>query len=247
MNQKKTQRIDQLLVQKQLAVSRERAQSYIMAGLVYVNGKPVQKASEKFSSDAEVELKGQDHPYVSRGGVKLEGALQDFQIEVLNKVCLDVGASTGGFTDCLLQKGASKVYAVDVGYGQLAWKLRQDARVILKEKTHVKDLKKEDFQENIDLVVLDVSFISILKVIPYLLKILEKTSSVLALIKPQFEAGKEEVPRGGIIRDENQRKKIVDKTLEGLKGLGIDIVGLSPSKLQGMDGNQEYFVLLERK
>lgn len=162
-------RIDHILVNRQLAPSRERAQSYILAGKVWVEGKPVKKASETFLPDSSVELKGEDHPYVSRGGVKLEGALRDFQWEVKGKVFLDLGASTGGFTDCLLQKGAQKVYAVDVGYGQLDWKLRQDPRVVVKEKTHMKDLKKSDFKEEIHHAVVDVSFISLLKVLPFLL------------------------------------------------------------------------------
>ncbi len=240
------QRIDQLLVQKQLAPSRERAQSYIMAGIVFVEGKPVLKASEMFLPEVLIEIKGQDHPYVSRGGVKLEGALKDFHLDVSGFVCLDVGASTGGFTDCLLQKGAAKVYAVDVGYGQLAWKIRQDPRVIVREKTHIKEILKKDFSEALQLVVIDVSFISLLKVIPVILEILNSSAYVLALIKPQFEANKGEVPRGGVFKNEAQREEIVARTLQALKSLAIEIIGLYPSKLPGADGNQEYFVLLKK-
>ncbi len=238
-------RIDKLLTDQGHAPSRERAQSYIIAGLVYVDGKPVKKASETFFPEIKIELKGADHPYVSRGGVKLEGALKDFSLEVAGFICLDIGASSGGFTDCLLQRGAKKVYAIDVGYGQLAWKLRQDSRVVVKEKTHVKDLKKEDFKERIDLIVIDVSFISLLKVIPFILKILNSSPHVLALIKPQFEAGRQEVPSGGVIKNEAQRKKIVDKVCEALRGLSLEIIGLYPSKIKGGEGNQEYFVLLK--
>lgn len=246
MSESKKQRIDQILVQKQLAPSRERAQSYIMAGIVFVNARAVQKPSETFPSDATIEIKGQDHPYVSRGGVKLEGALQDFHLDVSGFVCLDVGASTGGFTDCLLQKGAQKIYAVDVGYGQLDWKIRQDPRVIVREKTHVKEIRREDFAEPLDLGVVDVSFISLQKVIPFILEILDSSAHVLALIKPQFEADKGDLPRGGVLKNKAQREQIVTKTLAALKTLPVEIIGLYPSKLPGADGNQEYFVLLKK-
>lgn len=244
---RKKSRIDHLLVERQLAPSRERAQSYILAGKVWIAGKEVRKASETYPSDVKIELKGEDHPYVSRGGVKLEGALKSFNLEVQDKVVLDVGASTGGFTDCLLQQGARKVYAIDVGYGQLDWKLRQDPRVIVREKTHVKDLKVDDFQDPIHLAVVDVSFISLLKVIPHLLKILIKPFYILALIKPQFEAGKNEVPKGGVIQDNLQREQIVQKVIEGIRSLNVEIINVYPSSLKGTDGNQEYFALLKKE
>lgn len=240
------QRIDKILVDRALLPSRERAQSYIMAGKVWVEGKRVEKSSETYPAEVKIELKGEDHPYVSRGGLKLEGALKDFGLDVSHWVCLDLGASTGGFTDCLLQKGAQKIYAVDVGYNQLAWKIRQDERVVSKEKTHAKELKKEDFKEALDFVVVDVSFISLLKVLPFVLNLLRSQTPLLVLIKPQFEASKGEVPRGGVIKDEAQRQGIVAKVVEGLKGLGFEIMGLEPARISGTDGNQEFFAFLKK-
>jgi len=242
----KRQRIDKLLVERALLPSRERAQSYIMAGKVWVDGQRVEKPSESYGPEAIIELKGEDHPYVSRGGLKLAGALQDFGLDVSAWTCLDLGASTGGFTDCLLQKGVKKVYAVDVGYGQLAWKLRQDPRVVVREKTHAKDLKRGDFPEPLDFAVVDVSFISLLKVLPFVLNLLKPHDPVLVLIKPQFEAAKGEVPRGGVLKDEKQRQAILEKVLAGLEGLGVDIIGHSPARIAGMDGNQEYVALLRK-
>lgn len=240
------QRIDKILAERGLVPSRERAQSYIMAGKVWVNGKRVEKPSEVYLPDSLIEIKGEDHPYVSRGGLKLEGALKDFSIDVLGWNCLDLGASTGGFTDCLLQRGAQKIYAADVGYGQLAWKLRQDPRVVVWEKTHAKDLKAENFAENLDFVVMDVSFISLLKVLPYVLNILKSDTPLLTLIKPQFEAEKGQVPRGGVIKDEIQRQQIVQRVLEGMKVLNLEIRGLHPARISGTDGNQEFFALLRK-
>ncbi len=240
------QRIDKILTERGLLPSRERAQSYIMAGKVWVNEKRVEKASETYLPEISIEIKGEDHPYVSRGGLKLEGALKDFDIDVKGWVCLDLGASTGGFTDCLLQNGAKKVYAADVGYGQLAWKLRQDPRVIVWEKTHAKDLKLENFSEALDFVVIDVSFISLLKVLPHVLDILQSKTPLLTLIKPQFEADKGAVPRGGVIKDEVQRQQIVERVIEGMKALTLQVIGISPARISGTDGNQEFLALIQK-
>ncbi|MGA1137689.1 MAG: TlyA family RNA methyltransferase, partial [bacterium] len=191
------QRLDLLLVERQLAPSRERAQSLILAGKVLVNTERVDKPGKSVNQDSELVVQAQDHPYVSRGGVKLAGAIREFQIEVLDRIALDVGASTGGFTDCLLQHGAQKVYAVDVGYGQLAWKLRQDPRVINLERTNIRYLEPVNLADPIQLVVVDASFISLRLILPKLYELMTTGSQLLALVKPQFEAGRKEVGKGG--------------------------------------------------
>lgn len=195
------QRLDLLLVERQLAPSRERAQSLILAGKVLVNTERVDKPGKSVNQDSELVVQAQDHPYVSRGGVKLAGAIREFQIEVLDRIALDVGASTGGFTDCLLQHGAQKVYAVDVGYGQLAWKLRQDPRVINLERTNIRYLEPVNLADPIQLVVVDASFISLRLILPKLYELMTTGSQLLALVKPQFEAGRKEVGKG-----ESQRR-----------------------------------------
>lgn len=240
-------RIDKLLLDKKLAPSRERAQSLILAGVVFVGTKRVEKASETYPSDTVIEVKGEDHPYVSRGGIKLQGAIEHFKLNVQNRICLDVGASTGGFTDCLLQQGANQVYALDVGYGQLAWKLRQHPQVAIIEKKNVRNLKKGELPDTIDLIVIDVSFISLKKVIPPLLKIFPNRLTVLALIKPQFEVGQKEVPKGGVVKDPTLHQKVLDSMTEEIKKWGGKIKGITPSVLKGADGNQEYFILFEKE
>lgn len=246
-----TLRIDQLLVEKKLAPSRERAQSLVLAGVVYVGTQKVVKSSEKYALDSEISVQGEDHPYVSRGGVKLAGALDHFQILVQDKICLDIGASTGGFTDCLLQRGACRVYALDVGYGQLAWKLRQDSRVVTIEKKNIRDLSRGELPLHFDLIVIDVSFISLKKVFPTIFKLFDPPFEILALIKPQFEVGKSEVPRGGVVKDAALHERVMREVqecalLEG-KQRNFDLVcrGIAPSSLPGTEGNQEYFINLK--
>ncbi len=239
-------RIDKLLFEKNLAPSRERAQSLIMAGVVYVGTKRVEKASELYLPDAPIQIKGEDHPYVSRGGVKLEGALNHFGVDPKGKICLDVGASTGGFTDCLLQKGAEKIYALDVGYGQLAWKLRQDPRVVVIEKKNARELKKGDLPQTIDLIVIDLSFISLTKVIQTLLELFSSPFAVLALIKPQFEVGRKEVPKGGVVLDPRLHQQVIDSIQGEIENRHGKVIGVFPSQLKGADGNQEYFILFEK-
>jgi len=245
MNSKRI-RIDRLLTDRGLAPSRERAQALIMSGCVYVGSERVAKASSTYPADAPIEIKGEDHPYVSRGGVKLAGALDQFQVPVTGKVCLDVGASTGGFTDCLLQRGASKVYAMDVGYGQLAWKIRQDPRVVVMERKNVRGLQAEDIPEPVGIIVVDVSFISLEKVLPPLIQTFSNPLAILALIKPQFEAGRGKVPKGGVIRDDLLRQSIVQRVWEKAQEWGAERIGMAPSVLKGADGNQEYFLFLKK-
>lgn len=244
-------RLDQLLVEQGFFSSRSRAQAAILEGSVFVNGKKIEKAGSLFSPDAAIEVKGKPHPYVSRGGVKLEKALDDFKIEVKGKIALDVGVSTGGFTDCLLQRGAKKVYAVDVGYGQLAWKLRQDQRVKVFERTNVRYLKLEDIglqTSDISLCTIDVSFISLSKVLPAVYNLLAEEAEVLALIKPQFEARREQVGKGGIVKDEKVRREVVEKVKAEAEALGFEAKGIAESPITGTDGNVEFFVyLLKRK
>ena len=196
------QRLDLLLVERQLAPSRERAQSLILAGKVLVNTERIDKPGKSVDLDSELVVQAQDHPYVSRGGVKLAGAIREFQIEVHDRIALDVGASTGGFTDCLLQHGAQRVYAVDVGYGQLAWKLRQDPRVVNWERTNIRYLDPVNLADPIQLVVVDASFISLRLILPKLYELMTVGSQLLALVKPQFEAGRKEVGKGGRVKEE---------------------------------------------
>ncbi len=243
---KKKIRIDQLLLERALAVSRERAQSLIFAGQVLVAGRKIDKAGMLVPDDAEIRILGEALRFVGRGGLKLEHALSEFHIAVGGKTAIDIGASTGGFTDCLLQKGCRKVYAVDVGYGQLAWKLRQDPRVVVIERTNIRDMDASLIPEPVDLAVIDVSFISLEKVIPSILRFLKPASEIVALVKPQFEVGKELVGKGGIVRDEAARTASVDRIAEFLRGLGFDIRGVSPSPITGQDGNVEYLLFATR-
>ena len=208
------ERIDKLLLEKGLAASRERARAMIMEGKVKVNGHPLTKAGEMVGIDSQIEIKGQDMPYVSRGGLKLEAALKQFEISVKDKVAMDVGSSTGGFTDVLLQEGTRKVYCIDVGYGQLAWKLRQDPRVVLLERSNIRHLERERIPEAIDIATIDVSFISLNKVVPKVLEFLAADGEIVALIKPQFEVGKGEVGKGGIVKDAVKRQAAVDRVKE---------------------------------
>jgi 23S rRNA (cytidine1920-2'-O)/16S rRNA (cytidine1409-2'-O)-methyltransferase len=235
-------RLDRLLVERGLAESREKAQAIIFAGKVQVNDQKQDKAGALLREDADIRILGEVHPYVSRGGLKLEAALKEFSVVVEGKTALDVGASTGGFTDCLLQHGAVKIYTVDVGYGQLAWKLRQHQRVVVIERTNIRHMDPRLVPDSIGIIVVDVSFISLEKVIPSILTFLKPKSELIALIKPQFEVGKEHVGKGGIVRDEAARDAAVNKIVKFVRGLGLEIKGVIPSPITGQDGNTEYLM-----
>ena len=237
-------RLDQLLVEKSLIESRQRAKGVIMAGMVTVDGKMVDKPGHLVRPSSVIDLIGPDHPFVSRGGVKLEAALQAFSIEVKGHTILDVGASTGGFTDCLLQYGAKKVIAVDVGYGQLAWSLRNDPRVVVIERTNIRQLSQSKLGALVDGAVIDTSFISLRTVVPSVLPHVEKDSFILALIKPQFEAGKGMVGKGGIIRDKEVQKNIVKDLIAHFTEAGLAVHGTFESPIRGAKGNREFFVYL---
>jgi 23S rRNA (cytidine1920-2'-O)/16S rRNA (cytidine1409-2'-O)-methyltransferase len=234
-------RIDLLLVERGLAASRERAQAFLLAGHVRVNRQKVDKPGTRVPADAEIELTGQPPKYASRGGLKLEGALGDCGFSVKGKVCLDVGSSTGGFTDCLLQNGARKVYAVDVTTSQLDWKLQQDKRVVMIER-NARHLLPEDIDEPPALVTMDVSFISVAKVLPAVAHVAAPGADFLILIKPQFELEKKDVGKGGIVRDEALHKKAVERVVSAAEQLGLEIAGVRPSQVLGAGGNQEFFL-----
>ncbi len=240
---KNKMRLDQLLVERGLVESRQKGQALIMCGLVIVNEQAVTKVGQPVEIESTIRIKGSDNPYVSRGGLKIEGALKHFEIDPSGFVCLDVGSSTGGFTDCLLQKGAVKVYALDVGTNQLAWKLRQDERVVCWEQKHIKELKPEEIVENIDLIVIDVSFISLTRVIPYLVPFLEKGAQMLAMVKPQFEVGKGEVGKGGVVREEEKQLAAVKNIAEFVQNEGFKVIDPCKAPIKGPSGNQEYFLL----
>ncbi|WP_297445080.1 TlyA family RNA methyltransferase [Desulfurobacterium sp.] len=243
----KKERLDRVLVDRGFVKSRERARAIIMAGKVLVNGNIVDKAGTKISVDAKIELKGKDIPYVSRGGLKLETALKAFNINPENWVCLDVGASTGGFTDCLLKHGAKKVYAVDVGKGQLDWKLRNDERVISIEQFNARYLTDKEVPEKVDLIVIDVSFISLTKILPVVKQFLKDDGRIVALIKPQFELSKKEVDRGrGVIKSPQLHRKAIDKIIAFSKKERLYPVNLVLSEPRGPKGNKEFLILLTR-
>ena len=240
-------RLDRLLVERGLVKSRERAKALIMAGKVLVDGRVVDKAGTSIPLDAKIEVKGEDIPYVSRGGLKLETAIKEFNLDVDGFTCLDVGASTGGFTDCLLKHGAAKVYAVDVGRGQLDWKLRNDPRVISIEGFNARYLSEKEVPEKVDLVVIDVSFISLTKILPVVKQFLKPEGKIVALIKPQFELTKREVDRGkGVIRDPFLHKKAIEKILNFSREIGLYPENLALSKPRGPKGNKEFLVLLSQ-
>jgi 23S rRNA (cytidine1920-2'-O)/16S rRNA (cytidine1409-2'-O)-methyltransferase len=240
------QRLDQHLVERGLAPSRQRAQGLVLAGLVTVDGARAAKPGQAVAPGAVVEVAGPEHPYVSRGGVKLAGALDALGLEPAGWRCLDVGASTGGFTDCLLQRGAAAVTALDVGYGQLAWKLRQDPRVEVIERVNVRHLEPAVAPGPYQLATVDVSFISLTLVCPVLAPRLAPGGRLLAMVKPQFEAGRDQVGPGGVVRDPEARRAAVDKVREHLAGLGLEPAGEAASPLTGPKGNQEHFLLARR-
>lgn len=239
------ERLDKILVDRKLAESRERARALIMAGLVVVDDHVAEKAGQMVSLDAVVRLKGEALPYVSRGGLKLEKALKILNIDVNGLVAVDVGASTGGFTDCLLQHGAAKVFAVDVGYGQLAWKLRQDPRVVSIEKANIRYLDPGKLGEAADIAVIDVSFISLDKVLPHVVRLIRDGGSIVALIKPQFEVGRGEVGKGGVVRDSEKHRKVIASVHALAESLGLTVCGITESPILGPKGNREFLIYLK--
>jgi len=240
-------RLDKLLVSRGLAASRERAQALILAGKVLVDEQKVDKAGAQVGAEAVIRLLGEDLKYVSRGGLKLERALEYWKIVVDGQVCLDVGASTGGFTDCLLQRGAAKVFAVDVGHGQLAWKIRNDPRVVVMEKLNARFLSRADIPILVDLCVIDVSFISLTLILPNAFELITPNGMILALIKPQFELQREDVGRGGLVREPALHEKAQQKIVNFVESAGHHVVGLVPSTITGADGNQEFFICLRKR
>jgi 23S rRNA (cytidine1920-2'-O)/16S rRNA (cytidine1409-2'-O)-methyltransferase len=234
------------MVQRGLAESREKAKATIMAGLVEVDKRPLDKPGHLISVSAAISLKEPFPPYVSRGGLKLEAALDQFAVDVKGKVLLDVGASTGGFTDCLLQRGAEKVIAVDVGYGQLHWKIRQDPRVIVLERTNIRHLKPEDVNEQIHGAVIDVSFISLRLVVPAVSELILRDAFIVALIKPQFEVDKGQVGKGGVVRDPSLHQQVIDRLSRFFEDVGWTVLGHIPSPLLGPKGNKEFFVFMRK-
>jgi 23S rRNA (cytidine1920-2'-O)/16S rRNA (cytidine1409-2'-O)-methyltransferase len=234
-------RLDLLLVERGLAETRERAQALVLAGEVKVGDQTAATAGARVDASAEITIRA-PLPYVSRGGYKLAGALDDFHVSPRGKICADLGASTGGFTDVLLQRGASRVYAVDVGYGQLAWKLRQDPRVVVMDRINARYL--ESLPEPIELVVIDVSFISLGLILRVATRLLEPIGDIVALIKPQFEAGRKRVGRGGIVRSKETHREVLEKIVEDSEGLALKVLGLSRSAIEGTEGNVEFFIHL---
>ena len=237
---KNKKRLDVLLTEQGLVETRSKAQAIIMSGEVYVEGQKADKPGAMFEDTASIEVRGSVCPYVSRGGLKLEKALRDFGVDPAGFVCSDSGASTGGFTDCLLQKGAAKVFAIDVGYGQLAWKVRNDPRVVCMERTNIRYVTPEDLGEPLDLSVVDVSFISLKIVLPAIRALLKPTGQVLCLIKPQFEAGKEKVGKKGVVRDPAVHLEVLERFAALAKELGFTIRGLTFSPVKGPEGNIEF-------
>lgn len=260
------ERLDKILVSRGLVKSREIAKALIMEGRVLVNGKKLTKVGTPVDETSEISIKEGEMPYVSRGGLKLEAAINFFNIDLTDKIIMDVGSGTGGFTDCLLKKGAKKVYCIDVGYGQLAWSLRNDPRVVLMERTNIRYLDEilsshektpdlirgssKDFEDllksNIDMATVDVSFISLTKVVPVVIRFLKEEGGVLALVKPQFEVGKGEVGKGGIIKEEEKRLRTVEGVQQDLEKLSLRTIGIFQSPLPGREGNIEYFLYMKR-
>lgn len=240
------ERLDVLLVQRGLAPSREKAKVMIMEGNVFVESQREDKAGTFFDSQASIEVRGNTLKYVSRGGLKLEKAIASFGISLDGKICMDIGASTGGFTDCMLQNGAKKVYAVDVGYGQLAWKLRQDSRVVCMEKTNIRYVTPQDIEDVLDFASVDVAFISLTKVLPAAWELLSPQGEMACLIKPQFEAGREKVGKKGVVRDPKVHEEVIQKILAFAQEMGFAIRNLGFSPIKGPEGNIEYLVDIQK-
>ncbi len=239
------ERLDVMLVNRGLAPSREKAKAIIMSGQVYVDGQKEDKAGTSFAEEVKIEVRGNTLPYVSRGGLKLEKAMNNFGVNVDKKICMDVGASTGGFTDCMLQNGAVKVYSVDVGHGQLAWKLRQDERVVCMEKTNIRYVEPADIPDRIEFSSIDVSFISLTKVLLPVKNLLTDDGRIVCLIKPQFEAGREKVGKKGVVRDKAVHREVIEKVIEYAASIGFNILNLDYSPIKGPEGNIEYLLYLE--
>lgn len=240
------ERLDVLLVKRNLAESREKAKAVIMSGNVFVDGQREDKAGSTFAPDVQIEVKGHTLPYVSRGGLKLEKALAKFDVNVKDKVCTDVGSSTGGFTDCMLQNGAKKVFAIDVGRGQLDWKLRNDPRVVCMEKTNIRYVTPEDIGEPVDFSSIDVSFISLTKVLGPIRDYLTDDGEIVALIKPQFEAGREKVGKKGVVREKSTHREVIQKIMDFAMANGFDLCDLEFSPIKGPEGNIEYLIHLKK-
>ena len=241
------ERLDVLLVQKGFAASREKAKAIIMAGQVYVDGQKEDKAGSMFKEEALIEVRGRTRKYVSRRGLKLEKAMSHFDISLEGKVCMDVGASTGGFTDCMLQNGGVKVYAVDVGHGQLDWKLRNDPRVVCIEKTNIRYVTREHIQELVEFSSIDVSFISLTKVLLPVRELLTEDGEIACLIKPQFEAGREKVGKKGVVRDPKVHEEVIEMVISYASGIGFEIKNLEFSPIKGPEGNIEYLLHLKKR
>ena len=241
------ERLDVLMVQKNLAQSREKAKALIMAGIVYVNGQKEDKAGTSFEDTAVIEVRGSTLPYVSRGGLKLEKAMKHFPIDLKGKIAADIGASTGGFTDCMLQNGAAKVYAVDVGYGQLAWSLRSDDRVVVLERTNARYLSHNEIPDVLDFASIDVSFISLKLILPALRQLMSEDGEVVALIKPQFEAGREKVGKKGVVRDPAVHLEVLEHFTQHAAEAGFTVKGIDFSPIRGPEGNIEYLGYMQAK
>lgn len=241
------ERLDVLLVKRNLAESREKAKAIIMSGIVYVDGQKEDKAGSTFEETAAIEVRGTTLKYVSRGGLKLEKAMTHFGLDLTGKVCMDVGSSTGGFTDCMLQNGAVKVYAVDVGHGKLAWKLRNDPRVVCMERTNIRYVTREEIKEPVDFASIDVSFISLTKVLGPVKSLLTDEGQVVCLIKPQFEAGREKVGKKGVVRDKKVHLEVIRMVMEFAAGLGFELLNLEYSPIRGPEGNIEYLLYLQNR
>ena len=240
------ERLDVLLVKQNLAPSREKAKAMIMAGSVLVDGQREDKAGSMFPDTVKLTIKGHTLPYVSRGGLKLEKAMTHFDLSLDGKVCMDVGASTGGFTDCMLQNGAVKVYSVDVGHGQLDWKLRNDPRVVCMERTNIRYVTPEDLEEKAEFVSIDVSFISLTKVLPPVRELMEDGAEMVCLIKPQFEAGREKVGKKGVVRDPAVHREVIGKVVDFARSLSFGVLHLEFSPIKGPEGNIEYLLHLKK-
>ena len=239
------ERLDVLLVNRNLAESREKAKAIIMSGIVYVDGQKEDKAGTMFEDTVSVEVRGHTLAYVSRGGLKLEKAMTHFGVTLNGKICMDVGASTGGFTDCMLQNGAVKVYSVDVGHGQLAWKLRNDERVVCMEKTNIRYVTPEDIPDRIQFASIDVSFISLTKVLDPVKELLTEDGQIVCLIKPQFEAGREKVGKKGVVREKSTHLEVIESVIDFAKSIGFGILNLEFSPIKGPEGNIEYLLYLQ--
>lgn len=239
------ERLDVLLVKNGLAESREKAKAIIMSGIVYVDGQKEDKAGTTFEETVKLEVRGSTLKYVSRGGLKLEKAMTHFGVELQDKVCMDVGASTGGFTDCMLQNGAVKVYSVDVGHGQLAWKLRNDPRVVCMEKTNIRYVTPSDIAEPVEFTSIDVSFISLTKVLGPVKELLTENGQIVCLIKPQFEAGREKVGKKGVVREKSTHREVIEMVISFAVSIGFEVLNLEYSPIKGPEGNIEYLLYLQ--